>query len=74
MLHVHILALKVGLCLFHSTTSVLSQCTIFLPSLCLPYIFLLLLFSGARYALFPNIYPKFMDYQGEVDWSTVVCP
>ena len=39
VLCVHILALKVGPLLFHSTTLVLSQCTTYLPSMWLPCIF-----------------------------------
>ena len=74
VLHVHILALKVGPCLFHGPTLVLSQHTIFLPSLLLTCIYLLVIISGVRHAFSQIFYPKLIDYQGEVDWSTFVCP
>ena len=74
VMHVHILELKVGLCLFHSPASVLFQCTILLPSLWLLCIYPLSLLSGVRHALLPNISLKIIDYEGEFDWATVVCP
>ena len=57
VMKVHSLELKVGLCLFHGPTSVLSQCIIYLPSMWLPYIYPLALLSSLRNALFPNISP-----------------
>ena len=74
VLCVYILALKVGPCLFHSPTSVLSQCTISLPSLWLPCIYLLVMLSGVSHSLSPDIYSKIIEYQGEVHWSTVAFP
>ena len=56
VLRVHILTLKVGPFIFHSTTLVLSQCTTYLPSLWLPFILFLVLISGVRRSLFPNIF------------------
>ena len=58
VLHVHILELKVGLSIFHSPTSVLSQCIISLPSMWLPCIYPLALISGERHDLFLNISPQ----------------
>ena len=58
VLHIHSMELKVGLCLFHSPTSVLSQCIIFLTSLWLPCIYLLALISGVSHVLSPNISPQ----------------
>ena len=55
VLRVHILALKVVTFLFHRRTKVLSQCTTFLPSLWLPCILFLVLFSSIRRALLLNI-------------------
>ena len=69
VLRVHTLALKVWLCLFHSTTSVLSQCKNFLPSLWLPCIYLLVLLSDLRHALYLNILPQ--NYQLP-RWSLLV--
>ena len=58
VLHLHILSLKLGPCLFFSPTLFLSQCTIFLSSLLLLCIYLLVLISGVERALFPNILPQ----------------
>ena len=58
VLQVHTLSFKVGLCLFNSPTSVISQFTIFLPSLWLPCIYILALISGVMRDLFPNILPQ----------------
>ena len=58
VLQIHILALKFGPCLYHSPTSVLSQCTILLTSMWLTCIYLLVLISGVRHALPPNNLPQ----------------
>ena len=55
VLRVHNLELKVVPFLFHSLTLVLSQCKTFLPSLWLPCILFLVLISGVKRALSPNI-------------------
>ena len=55
VLYVHILALKVGTFLYHSTTLVISQCTSSLTSTWLPCILFLVMILGVRRALFPNI-------------------
>ena len=74
VLNVNIISLKVLPCLFHSLNLVLSQHTIFLPSLLLTCIYLLVVISGVRHVFFQIFYPKVIDYQVEVDWLTVVCP
>ena len=74
VLHVHILEFKVVLCLFHGSSLVLSQCTIFLPSLWLPCIYLLFLISGIRHDFYQTFHPKSIYYHGKVDLSAVVCP
>ena len=73
-LHVQILKLIVGPFLFHNPTLVLSQCTILLSSLWLLYVYLLVLLSGVGNALFPDFYPKIVDYQVEIDCTTAMCP
>ena len=58
LLHVHILALKVGTLLFHYPTIVISQCTIFLPGLWLLFICLLVLLSVVGLAILPKRLPQ----------------
>ena len=72
VLQVHILALKVGPCIFHSPISVIYQCTIFLPNLWLLYIYLIVLLFDVKNDILQNISPKIINFQGEMDWPTVV--
>ena len=58
VMHVHILELKFCSYIFHSTTLVLYQCTVFLPSIGLLCIYLLVLLSGVGRAPFPHILPQ----------------
>ena len=61
VLHVSILALKEGPFLFHSPTSVIYLCIIFLPSLWLPFIHLIVLLLGVSMLFHQIFYPKFFD-------------
>ena len=74
VLRVHLLALKFGLCLFHSPALVLSQYTVFLTSMWSICVYFLVILSGVVLALLLNIYPKIINYEGEIDWTTGVCP
>ena len=56
--HVHILALKVISCIFHSPTLVPYQLTIFLPSMWLLFIYSLVLLSGVGYTPLYNELPQ----------------
>ena len=74
VMHVHILSLKVVPCIFHSPTLLLSQCTSLLLNLWLLFIYLLVLFSGVGRLFYQIFYPKIINYKGEVDCPTFVCP
>ena len=74
VLSVLIMTLKVGPFLLHILTLVISQCTTSLSSLWLPCILFLVLLSSVMHDLLLNIYPIIIDYQGKIDWSTVLFP
>ena len=74
VLRVHILALNVEPFLFHSPTFMLSQCTTSIPSLWLPCILFLVLFSDLRRAISRIFNAKIINHQGKVYWLTVVFP
>ena len=58
LMHVHILKLKFGPCLFNGLTLVLSQCTILFPNLWLFFVYIIVLLLSVGRAILPNISPQ----------------